>query len=263
MVDESPHTGRSSTRIRKKPPSPKEPPAVVGPAIGLGAEDRLEIDLTGIDEPLLGLHDGLLGASRLQRGLKRTLDLVGATLALILLSPVLLTVAICVKLTSPGPVLYSQVRVGEGGRRFVLLKFRTMRVEADAMRKELEDRNESDGPVFKIKDDPRITEIGRCLRHTSLDELPQLFHVLNGKMSLVGPRPPLPEEVTSYNWWELQRLLVKPGLTCIWQVSGRSDVAFQTWVRMDIEYIRTWRLQRDIELLARTLPAVLSGRGAY
>jgi lipopolysaccharide/colanic/teichoic acid biosynthesis glycosyltransferase len=136
--------------------------------------------------------------------------------------------------------------------------------DAEAKRRELDEQNEvPDGVVFKIRHDPRITRMGRVLRRLSVDELPQLFHVLSGKMSLVGPRPPLPEEVAAYGAWEAQRLLVKPGLTCIWQVSGRSDLDFHTWVQMDIEYIRDWSLWLDLKLLLRTIPAVLSGHGAY
>jgi lipopolysaccharide/colanic/teichoic acid biosynthesis glycosyltransferase len=223
----------------------------------------VEIDLTGAGAPLLGADEGLLGASLVEARLKRVIDVVVAAAAVVVLSPVFLVIAISIKLTSRGPIFYRQVRVAEKGRKFRFLKFRTMQVNAEHLRRQLEDRNESDGPVFKIRNDPRVTKVGRLLRKSSFDELPQLFHVISGRMSLVGPRPPLPEEVETYSWRELQRLLVKPGITCIWQVSGRSDLDFETWVQMDLEYIRTWSPQADLRLLAKTVPAVLSGRGAY
>jgi lipopolysaccharide/colanic/teichoic acid biosynthesis glycosyltransferase len=174
-----------------------------------------------------------------------------------------LAAALMVRLSSRGPVFYVSDRVGRRGRQFRFLKFRTMCYDAETKRHELDGQNEVDGPVFKIRVDPRITRVGRLLRKLSLDELPQFAHVLSGKMSLVGPRPPLPEEVAEYGAWEAQRLLVKPGLTCIWQVSGRSDLGFHTWMSMDIEYIRDWSLWLDLKLLARTPAAVLSGHGAY
>lgn len=207
--------------------------------------------------------EGLLGAPSWQRAVKRLIDLAVTVVAIALISPVLATVALLVWLSSPGPVFFAQDRVGCDGRRFRFLKFRTMYRDAESRRQELIDLNEVDGPVFKIRRDPRITPIGRMLRKLSLDELPQLFHVLSGRMSIVGPRPPLPEEVARYGTWESQRLLVKPGLTCIWQVSGRSDLDFGTWVAMDVDYIRRWSLLLDLKLMAHTIPAVLSGRGAY
>ena len=213
--------------------------------------------------PLLGSDDGLLGARPFSLQTKRVLDIIGATVGLILLTPIIFLVAVLVVLTSPGPPFFKQRRVGRGGRDFVFYKFRSMQVSAEELLHEIMDHNEVDGPVFKIKDDPRITEVGRFLRRFSIDELPQLWNVLRGDMSLVGPRPPLPEEVAQYSDWERQRLLVKPGITCIWQVSGRSTLDFETWVSMDLEYIRTWRPWLDLVLIARTVPAVLSGRGAY
>ena len=194
---------------------------------------------------------------------KRLVDLVGASVAIVLLSPVLLAAAAVVKLTSPGPVFFKQIRTGEGGREFHFYKFRSMHSDAESEREAILGLDETDGPIFKIKDDPRMTPAGRFLRRTSIDELPQLWHVLLGDMSLVGPRPPIPTEVDEYSDWEVQRLLVKPGITCIWQVSGRSELDFRTWVEMDIQYIEQWSLWYDIKLLARTVPAVLSGRGAY
>jgi lipopolysaccharide/colanic/teichoic acid biosynthesis glycosyltransferase len=207
--------------------------------------------------------EGLLGARLSKQAVKRVLDVLTAAVALILLSPILLAAALIVKISSRGPVFYAQDRVGQDGQHFRFVKFRTMRDGAHDARPSLATQNQADGPVFKIRRDPRITRVGRVLRKLSVDELPQLVHVLSGKMSLVGPRPPLPEEVARYGAWERQRLLVKPGLTCSWQVNGRSDLDFATWVLMDIEYIRDWSLWLDVRLLVRTVPAVLSGRGAY
>jgi exopolysaccharide biosynthesis polyprenyl glycosylphosphotransferase len=186
-----------------------------------------------------------------------------ALTAIVLLAPVFAAVALAVKLTSPGPVFFRQVRVGRDGRTFTFLKFRSMYADADARKLDLLDLNEADGPIFKIKNDPRITPIGHFLRRTSLDELPQLFHVLRGQMSVVGPRPQLPEEVSAYGPMDYRRLTVQPGITCIWQVSGRSDLDFDTWVALDLEYIDTWSLWLDMKLMLKTVPAVLSGKGAY
>jgi len=228
-----------------------------------GPDCFVEIDVGDPGAPWLAEEEGLLGATRWQAGLKRSADLTFGSIALLVLSPVLLVSSLLIKVSSPGPVFYRQIRVGERGQRFVLLKFRTMSVDAEERRAELSSANEINGPVFKIRSDPRVTRVGRILRRLSIDELPQLFHVISGEMSLVGPRPPLPSEVATYDWWELQRLLVKPGITCIWQVSGRSDLDFETWMRMDLDYIRRWSPTSDLMLLARTVPAVLSGRGAY
>lgn len=225
-------------------------------------EVRLSVDLRERADSLQPTQ-GLLGASRTSLATKRAIDVVGAALALLMLSPIFVVSAVLVSLSSPGPVFYRQQRVGRNGRLFNFLKFRTMLVDADEKRSELESSNECDGPIFKIRRDPRVTAAGRILRKFSIDELPQLVHVLRGEMSLVGPRPPLPEEVATYNDWERQRLLVKPGITCIWQVSGRSDLDFDTWVNLDVSYIRDWDLALDLEILAKTIPAVLSGRGAY
>jgi lipopolysaccharide/colanic/teichoic acid biosynthesis glycosyltransferase len=172
-------------------------------------------------------------------------------------------IAVLTKTTSRGPGLYRSKRVGRDGEEFTLYKFRSMYDGAADERTSLAKHNEQSGPVFKMRDDPRITPLGRLLRKVSADELPQLVNVLSGKMSLVGPRPALPEEVAQYGIRASQRLAVKPGITCIWQVSGRSTIDFDTWIEMDVEYIRSWTLFRDISLLIRTVPAVLSGRGAY
>ena len=171
-------------------------------------------------------------------------------------------VAILVKVTSPGPVFFVQERVGMNKRRFPLYKFRSMVVDAESRKKDLAHLNERDGPVFKIEDDPRITGIGKFIRKTSIDELPQLLNVLKGEMSLVGPRPPTPDEVEQYEWLFRRRLSVKPGVTCFWQVSGRKDVSFKQWMEMDQEYIENWSVWLDFKILWSTIPVVLLGRGS-
>ncbi len=193
---------------------------------------------------------------------KRVLDVVLAAAGLVVSAPLLLVIAVAVKLSSPGPVLYRQWRCGLRGRRFLLLKFRTMVVGAEQQREVVAHLNVMDGPAFKAPDDPRVTRVGRLLRRSSLDELPQLWNVLRGDMSLVGPRPPIPEEVERYEPWQRRRLAMKPGLTGLWQVSGRSEVDFATWMALDLAYIDGWSLWLDLKILLRTIPAVLSGRGA-
>jgi exopolysaccharide biosynthesis polyprenyl glycosylphosphotransferase len=193
--------------------------------------------------------------------LKACIDYAGAFLGITILSPLLLIIAIAIKLTSKGPVLFSQERSGLNGRRFQLLKFRTMVVNAEELKAALMSENEVDGPVFKMKKDPRITWIGRFLRKTSLDELPQLFNVMRSEMSLVGPRPPIPAEVEHYQVWQRRRLSMKPGLTCIWQVSGRNNISFDQWMTMDLEYIDNWSLGLDIKLLLLTVKEVAFGGG--
>ncbi|NOT33784.1 MAG: sugar transferase [Candidatus Eisenbacteria bacterium] len=194
---------------------------------------------------------------------KRVLDLLAATVALILLAPVIAAIAIAIKLESHGPILYFSRRVGRNGRAFWFLKFRSMVVGADRNRHHLSHLNECDGPIFKISRDPRVTRVGRFLRVTSLDEIPQFVNVLIGDMSLVGPRPPIPEEVEQYEPWQWRRLDVKPGITCLWQISGRSRLSFKEWMRLDLEYIKHRSLWLDLRILLRTLPAVLSREGAY
>lgn len=193
---------------------------------------------------------------------KRLLDVAVSAALLVVLSPLLLAVALAIKLTSPGPVLFAQRRVGMNNRTFTLYKFRSMYADADQRRHELTHLNEMDGPVFKIKNDPRITHVGRLIRRTSIDELPQLLNVLKGQMSLVGPRPPLPDEVERYDWLYRKRLSIKPGITCLWQVSGRNQVSFKRWMELDQIYVENWSLWLDIKILAKTIPAVLSLRGA-
>ena len=194
---------------------------------------------------------------------KRILDLVGAAVALILSAPLLLLVAIAIKIETRGSVLYRSTRVGRGGKHFTFYKLRSMVKGADRHRDHLSHLNECDGPVFKISRDPRVTVVGRFLRTTSLDELPQLWNVLCGDMSLVGPRPPLPEEVSHYQPWQMRRLDVRPGLTCLWQISGRSTIGFEEWMRLDLEYINRQSLRLDLQIILRTIPAVLSQEGAY
>ena len=194
---------------------------------------------------------------------KRFFDLIGAAIALVLTAPILLIAALAIKLESRGPVLYRSTRVGRGGRPFTFIKLRSMVDNAHQHRHRLSHLNECDGPVFKINRDPRVTRVGRFLRATSIDEIPQFVNVLLGQMSLVGPRPPLPEEVAQYEPWQLRRLDVHPGITCLWQVSGRSRIGFQEWMRLDLEYIRCRSFALDLDILIRTVPAVLSREGAY
>jgi len=198
-----------------------------------------------------------------RRVLKRPFDIVASLVGIAILSPVLIAISLAVKLGSRGPVLFRQIRVGKDGREFWFYKFRSMVVDAEAQKKKLMHLNELEGPVFKISNDPRITKMGTFLRRTSLDELPQLFNVLKGDMSLVGPRPPLPNEVEKYEAWQREKLTVLPGITCLWQISGRNHIGFTEWMRLDIEYIRRQSLGLDVKILSRTLPAVLSRKGAY
>lgn len=193
---------------------------------------------------------------------KRLADFLMALMLASLLAPVMLAIAALIKLTSKGPVLYRQTRCGLGGRRFTVYKFRSMRADADLRREELAALNEMDGPVFKVRNDPRATRLGRFLRRYSLDELPQLFNILKGEMSFVGPRPPLPEEVQRYEPWQRRRLRMLPGLTCLWALEGRNELSFRRWMELDLEYIDNWSPSLDWKILLRTIPVVLSGRGA-
>ena len=195
---------------------------------------------------------------------KRLMDIVLAVLAVILGSPVFLITALLVKLTSPGPIIFSQVRVGRFGRHFKFYKFRSMYIDAEARKAELLKHNESgDGVIFKMKRDPRITPVGRFIRKFSIDELPQLFNVILGDMSLVGPRPPLPSEVRTYTLEERKRLNITPGITCLWQVSGRSELPFSKQIALDKEYIASRSAWKDFLILLKTIPAILTGRGAW
>lgn len=202
----------------------------------------------------------VIGGSRLLKGL---FDLAVGLAMLILAAPLFLAVATLITLDSPGPVFFSQIRVGRHGRLFTMYKFRTMRTDAERIKRELMDQNETGGVIFKMTRDPRITRVGRWLRKLSIDELPQIVNVLKGEMSIVGPRPPVPSEVAEYSPADRRRLEARPGLTCLWQVSGRSDIPFEGQVRLDVEYIETRSFWRDLWILVRTVPAVLLGRGAY
>ncbi len=196
--------------------------------------------------------------------LKRLMDITVAALALLALSPILIVVSALIKLESPGPLVFSQTRVGQYGKYFTMFKFRSMRTDAEEVKKQLMEQNEMQGGVlFKMKEDPRITRTGRFIRKYSIDELPQLWNVLNGSMSLVGPRPPVPSEVDQYSIKDRRRLDVKPGITCIWQVSGRSEIAFAEQVELDVDYIESHSFFTDIKILFKTIPAVLLGKGAY
>ena len=195
---------------------------------------------------------------------KRLMDIVISLIAIIAGSPVFLLTALLVKVTSPGPIIFSQVRVGRFGRHFKFYKFRSMYIDAEARKAELLKQNESgDGVIFKMKRDPRITPVGRFIRKFSIDELPQLFNVILGDMSLVGPRPPLPQEVRTYTLEERKRLNITPGITCLWQVSGRSELPFSKQIALDKEYIASQSVWKDFLILLRTVPAILTGKGAW
>lgn len=216
--------------------------------------------VTGYDLPMIGMRRTPTAQGSLL--LKRLLDLSGCLFGLIIVGPILLTAAIAVRLESKGPILFKQTRAGRHGRRFVMYKFRSMVVDAEARKKELMHLNEMGGPVFKIKKDPRITRVGAFIRKTSIDELPQLFNVLFGDMSLVGPRPPLPSEVEEYEAWQRRRLSVKPGITGLWQVSGRNNIDFDEWMELDLSYIDNWTLWLDLKILFKTIPVVLFQKGS-
>lgn len=194
--------------------------------------------------------------------IKRTIDLVGSLLGILLLSPVFLIIAIMIKMDSKGPVLFSQLRVGKDGKLFKMHKFRSMVTNAEDLLHKLKDKNEMDGPMFKMKEDPRITRIGRFIRKTSLDELPQLFNVLGGQMSLVGPRPNLPHEVVKFSEKYKQKLAAKPGLTCYWQVMGRSSIGFEEWMELDLKYVKERSLWVDIKLVFKTVRVLFGDKNA-
>jgi len=194
--------------------------------------------------------------------LKRLIDIAGSGIVLLATLPIWLVAAIAIKLDSPGPLFFVQPRCGKYGETFPFLKFRTMVTDAEARKVDLRALNERTGPVFKMQRDPRVTRAGRILRKYSIDELPQLLNVLAGHMSLVGPRPPVPAEVEKYELDHRGRLSMRPGLTCLWQVSGRNQIEFEDWVKLDLEYVERWSLLLDFQILLATLPAVLSGRGA-
>lgn len=224
------------------------------------------MSLHGVTESVTALNAGL---GKLEprvinyRKRKRILDILGSLTLILLLSPVLLACALLVKLTSKGPVLFVSERVGLCGKVFPFYKFRSMYVDAEERLAGLQAKNEREGPIFKMKDDPRITPVGKVLRKFSLDELPQLWNVFVGHMSLVGPRPPLPREVAQYDDYMLERLSVRPGLTCYWQIMGRSDLTFEQWMELDHRYLSEMSVWVDLKILLLTPAAVLRGEGAY
>lgn len=195
--------------------------------------------------------------------IKRLIDIIGSLIALVLLSPIFIIVGICIKLEDPkGSIFFKQIRNGKYPNTFTMYKFRSMVYNAEELKSELESKNEMSGPAFKMKDDPRITKVGKFIRKTSLDELPQLINILKGDMSFVGPRPPIPKEVEEYTPYQMQRLSVKPGLTCYWQVSGRNNIGFEEWVELDLKYIKERNLFIDIKLILITIPVLLGDRNA-
>ena len=219
---------------------------------------------TGESIALEAVFDDVSGAWKSwQRPVKRTIDILGAAVFLVLCAPVMALIALVIRLDSPGPIIYRQVRVGKNGRSFVFLKFRSMFCDAEERLEELQAMNEAQGPLFKIRRDPRVTRVGRLLRRSSLDELPQLWNVLRGDMSLVGPRPPLPSEVERYEPWQRSRLSVTPGLTGLWQVNGRSTLDFAAMVQLDLEYIEHWSVLLDLKILLQTVPVVFLASGGY
>jgi exopolysaccharide biosynthesis polyprenyl glycosylphosphotransferase len=238
-----------------------------------GVDIRVSANLPEIQSGRVAVHSfGGLTAfsirpvqlSRPKAGVKRAFDLAVGSVAVALLSPLLVTIALAVRLSSKGPVLYRQIRIGKGGRPFTVFKFRTMVNGAEEVLAELRALNEASGPLFKMRDDPRVTRVGKLLRRWSLDELPQLLNVIRGEMSLVGPRPPLPEEVEAYEQdWHFDRLEVLPGITGLWQVSGRSNLSFDDYIRLDLNYVENWSIGFDLFILLKTIPALLSRKGAW
>ena len=194
--------------------------------------------------------------------IKRIIDIVASFTGLILLSPLILIVSILIKLESKGEVIFKQKRVGLNGKEFYMYKFRSMVINAEELKEQLESQNEMSGPMFKIKDDPRITKVGKFIRKTSIDELPQLINVIKGDMSLVGPRPSLPKEVEKFEQWMMERLEVKPGLTCIWQISGRNNIDFEDWMKLDIKYVRERSLALDFKLIFKTIFVLFGDKNA-
>jgi exopolysaccharide biosynthesis polyprenyl glycosylphosphotransferase len=237
----------------------------------IGVPVTLLTDLFGdqLPPPRVGSFDSLatltfapVHHNEFELALKRTIDIVGAGGGLLLAAPILALAAIAIRLESAGPILFRQIRCGLNGRRFEMLKLRTMCADAEARKADLMHLNEMDGPVFKIREDPRVTRVGYYLRRWSIDELPQLWNVLRGDMSLVGPRPPTPDEVVQYQGGDRRRLSMRPGLTCLWQVSGRNQLRFEDWMKLDLECIDSWSLASDLRILVRTFPEVLKARGA-
>lgn len=240
----------------------RQPQVAQSPAQGFVERRRRQRD--ALDEAVVGFpvivpsEDGNTTFDKL----KRILDVTFSAIGLLALLPLFTMVGAAVKLTSPGPIFFAQSRVGRGGRVFKMYKFRSMVSNAEQLKLTLLKNNEQTGPVFKMKHDPRMTPVGRFIRKFSIDELPQLFNVLTGEMSLVGPRPPVPEEVARYRAWQTRRLSITPGLTCIWQVSGRNRIGFEDWMRLDIQYIENRSLGLDLRLLAKTVKVVVTADGA-
>ena len=228
----------------------------------IGEEDTTPAELQAKLEANLPLISPEGNGSRAYQALKRSFDIAGAAALVILLSPILLTTLMVLTFTTKGRPVFIQERIGYLGKKFPMIKFRTMRLDAEKVQHQVQNQHK-DGPIFKNKIDPRITKLGRILWKTSIDELPQLFNVLAGHMSLVGPRPPIAKEVVQYKVWQRRRLAIKPGLTCLWQVSGRSEVGFENWVRMDIWYAKNQTFWTDLWLLVKTPWTVITGRGAY
>ncbi|MFZ2361509.1 MAG: sugar transferase [Anaerolineae bacterium] len=246
--------------------------AITGQSARVGVRPRIVPDLFQMSLSMVDMQNvagiPMLTPSETQlspwaRLFKRGIDVLGSALGLLILSPLLAIVAVAIRLDSPGPVIFSQPRVGRDGRLFKVYKFRTMVKDADQIKDQVRHLNEAQGPMFKIRDDPRVTRMGRFLRRTSLDELPQFWNSLRGDMSLVGPRPALPDEVADYADWHRKRLATAPGITGLWQVSGRSDLPFDEMVLLDIYYIENWSPLLDLSILLRTLPSVLARSGAY
>jgi exopolysaccharide biosynthesis polyprenyl glycosylphosphotransferase len=230
------------------------------PAYAFRLERAQAVDGRAISDGYLHYHNQRV--HHFQLSMKRAFDILCSGIALWLLLPLLLAVMVAIKLTSRGPIFFRQKRVGLHSREFSMLKFRSMVVNAEALKETLAQANEQTGPVFKMRNDPRVTAVGRFIRKYSIDELPQLVNVLRGDMSIVGPRPPVPKEVVKYDAWQRRRLSVRPGLTCIWQVSGRNQISFEDWMYLDMQYIDHWSLARDFNLIFRTVPVVITGRGA-
>jgi|CXWL01.1.fsa_nt_gi exopolysaccharide biosynthesis polyprenyl glycosylphosphotransferase len=230
-------------------------------ALNLFPHTQAKVELEDLDGvPMLTFESGPSSLAQLLA--KRAMDIAVSAVLMLVGFPVAVGIALLIKISSGGAVLYRQTRCGLNGRSFTLYKFRTMVEDAHERRSELMHLNEMDGPVFKLRNDPRVTFIGRFLRKFSLDELPQLWNVLRGDMSLVGPRPPIPEEVKLYQRWQRRRLSMKPGLTCLWQISGRNEVDFDRWIELDLQYIDSWTPLLDLKIMLKTIPVVLTGRGA-
>lgn len=244
-----------------KPSDPKSPDPKLAQILTMYGEERFH-SAEAVRRLQFRLLLWRIQLHMIQR-LKRLLDLILASIALVTLFPIMVITALAIRIESPGPVIFRQKRVGKWGKPFICYKFRSMVIDAEARKKELLRSNEVDGPVFKMQVDPRVTRVGRIIRKLSIDELPQLFNVFKGDMSLVGPRPPVPQEVNQYKFDHLRRLDAVPGLTGLQQVSGRSDLSFERWVELDMQYISQQSLRKDIEILLKTIPAVLLGKGAY